>query len=74
MLRKKKKDFERNICNQSKVHSKAFWSHIQNDLKTRTRVSPLLQDKEDQINFQNSHPVSLTSIIDFAKAFDIGFY
>ena len=74
MLRKKKKDFERNICNQSKDHLKAFWSHIQNDLKTRTRVSPLLQDKEDQINFQNSHPVSLTSIIDFGKAFDIGFY
>ena len=47
MLRQEKKDFERKICNQSKENPKVFWSYIRSNLKTKTGVSPLLEDKDD---------------------------
>ena len=47
MLRQEKKDFERKICSQSNKNPKVFWSYVRSNLKTKTGVSPLLENKDD---------------------------
>ena len=44
MIRKSKREFERNIG----IPSKMFWSHVPSKLKTKTGVAPLLQDEKDE--------------------------
>ena len=48
MIRKAKREFERNIGIQSKRNTKIFWSHVRSKLKTKTGVTPLLQDEKDK--------------------------
>ena len=48
MIRKSKREFERNIGIQSKSNPKIFWSHVRSKLKTKTGVARLLQDKKDE--------------------------
>ena len=47
MLIQEKKYFERKIHNQLNENPIAFCSYIRSNLKTRTGVSPLLQEKDD---------------------------
>ena len=42
MIRKSKREFERNIGIQSKSNPKIFWSHVRSKLKTKTGVALLL--------------------------------
>ena len=46
-MRKAKKAYERGICYNSKNNPKAFWSHVRQQLKTKSGVAPLLADKND---------------------------
>ena len=48
MIRKSKREFERNIGIQSKCNPKIFWPHVRSKLKTNTGVAPLLQDEKDE--------------------------
>ena len=48
MIRKSKREFERNIGIQPKSNPKIFWSHVRSKLKTKTGVPPLLQDEKDE--------------------------
>ena len=48
MIRKSKREFERNIGIQPKNNPKIFWSHVRSKLKTKTGVPPLLQDEKDE--------------------------
>ena len=48
MIRKSKRDFERNIGIQSNSNPKIFWSYVRSKLKTKTGVVPLLQDEKDE--------------------------
>ena len=48
IMRKLKREFERNIGIQSKSNPKIFWSNVRSKLKTKTGVAPLLQDKKDE--------------------------
>ena len=42
MIRKSKREFERNIGIQSKSNPKIFWSHVRSKLKTKIGVALLL--------------------------------
>jgi hypothetical protein len=53
MMHQEKKDFERNICNQSKENPKAFWSYIRRNLKTKSGVSPLLANDKDPTSLKS---------------------
>ena len=46
-MRKAKRNYERNICINSKENPKAFWAHVRQKLKTKAGVAPLLADKRD---------------------------
>ena len=48
MIRKSKREFERNIGIQSKSNPKISCSHVRSKLKTKTSVAPLLQDEKDE--------------------------
>ena len=48
MIRKSKREFERNNGIRSKSNPKIFWSHVRSKLKTKTGVAPLLQDEKDE--------------------------
>ena len=48
MIRKSKREFERNIGIQSKSNPKISCSHVCSKLKTKTSVAPLLQDEKDE--------------------------
>ena len=48
MIRKSKREFERNIGIQSKCNPKIFWSHVRSKLTTKTGVAPLLQYEKDE--------------------------
>ena len=50
MIRKSKREFERNIGIQSKSNPKIFWSRVRSKFKTKTGVAPLLQDEKDEIS------------------------
>ena len=48
MIRKSKREFERNIGIQSKSNTKIYWSHVRNNLKNKNGVASLLQDEKDE--------------------------
>ena len=48
MIRKSKREFDKNVGIQSKSNRKIFWSHVRSKLKTKTGVTPLLQDEKDE--------------------------
>ena len=48
MIRKSKREFERNIVICSKSDPKIFWSHVHSKLKTKTGLTSLLQDEKDE--------------------------
>ena len=48
MIRKSKREFERNIGIQSKCNPKIFWPHVRSKLTTKTSVAPLLEDEKDE--------------------------
>ena len=47
LMRQAKKKFESDIANKSTSNPKAFWSHVRSKLKTRSGVSPLLKNDND---------------------------
>ena len=48
MIRKSKREFERNIGIQLKSKPKISCSHVRSKLKTKTSVAPLLQDEKNE--------------------------
>ena len=52
MIRKSKREFERNIGIQSQSNPKICWSHVRSKLKSNTNVAPLLQDVKDEISIK----------------------
>ena len=48
LLRKAKRNFEKDISDKSKTNPKAFWSYTRRKLKTKCGVSPLLSDPDDK--------------------------
>ena len=48
MIRKSKREFERNNGIQSKSNPKIFWSHVFSKLKTKTSVAHLSQSEKDE--------------------------
>ena len=48
LMRKAKRDFERNICSSPKVNPKRFWWYIRHKLKTKSGVAPLLENVNDR--------------------------
>ena len=47
MVQQAKKSYEKEICLKSKSSPKAFWSHVQQKLKTKSGVGPLLENNND---------------------------
>ena len=47
MMRRTKRNFERDISTCAKTNPKKFWSYIRRKLKTRAGIAPLLEDPED---------------------------
>ena len=52
MIRKSKREFERNIGIQWNSNPKIFWSYVPSKLKTKTGMVPLLQD--ERMNLQQN--------------------
>ena len=48
LIRKAKREFEKNIAHQSKSNPKAFWAHTRRKLKSKCGVAPLLEDINDK--------------------------
>ena len=48
MLRQAKKRYEKNLCSKAKINPKLFWAHIRRMLKTKSGVSPLLDNENDK--------------------------
>ena len=48
MIRKSKREFERNIGVQSKSSPKTFWSYVRSKIRTKTGGALLLQDEKDE--------------------------
>ena len=55
MIRQAKRRHERNIANNSKTNTKAYWSYVRKNLKTKIGVAPLLENVDDisSIKFDN---------------------
>ena len=70
IIRKSKRNFERNVGIQSKSNPKIFWSHVRSKLKTKTGVTPLLQDEKDEISTKFDDKVKANILL---KQFDIVF-
>ena len=47
LIRKSKRLFEKGIASRSKSNPKEFWKYVRNKLKTKSGVSPLLQNVKD---------------------------
>ena len=50
LLRKAKRNFERDISNNAKSSPKKFWSYVRRKLKTRARIAPLLENRTTPIH------------------------
>ena len=48
LLRQAKRKFESDVAAKSKTNPKAFWRHVNNKLKTKVGVSPLLEDDNNK--------------------------
>ena len=44
LIRQSKRSFEKGLSDRSKKNPKEFWKYVRNKLRTKTGVSPLLQD------------------------------
>ena len=47
LIRQSKRSFEKEIASGSKKNPKKFWKYVRNKLRTKSGVSPLLQDKKN---------------------------
>ena len=47
LIRQSKRSFEKAIASGSKKNPKRFWKYVRNKLRTKSGVSPLLQDKKN---------------------------
>ena len=47
LIRKSKRSFEKEIASESKRNPKRFWKYARSKLRTKSGVSPLLQDKKN---------------------------
>ena len=63
LLRKAKRNFERNVAENSKVNPKLFWSYARRKLKTKTGIAPLLEnkDKKDSLKFDDEEKANILS-------------
>ena len=52
LLRKAKRNFEKDISNNAKSQPKKFWSYVRRKLKTRAGIAPLLKDVDDPDSLQ----------------------
>ena len=52
LMRKAKRNFEKDIANNSKQNPKAFWSCIRSKLKTKAGVGPLLEKADDKTSIR----------------------
>ena len=52
LLRKAKRNFEKDTSNNAKSHPKKIWSYVRRKLKTRAGVAPLLKDVNDPDSLQ----------------------
>ena len=61
LLRKAKRNFEREIALQAKTNPKAFWSHTRRYLKTKNGVAPLLADPKnnDSMKFADTEKANI---------------
>ena len=48
LLRKAKRDFEKNIAAKVKNNPKSFWGHVRQRLKSKSGIAPLLKDPKDK--------------------------
>lgn len=48
LMRKAKRNFEKDIASKSDTHPKFFWSYVRSKLKTKTGVAPLLANPKDK--------------------------
>ena len=48
LIRQSKRAFEKELASGSKKRPKQFWKYVRNKLRTKSGVSPLLQDKKNQ--------------------------
>ena len=48
LLRKAKRNYEKDIASRSRTSPKVFWSHVRGKLKSKTGVAPLLSDDTDK--------------------------
>ena len=48
LMRKAKRDFEKNICQNPKNNPKKFWWYVRHKLKTKSGVAPLLENVKDR--------------------------
>ena len=60
-LTQAKKNYEQNICNQSKQNPKRFWRHVRSKMKTKVGIPPLLKspDDKDSIKFDNEEKAKI---------------
>ena len=48
LLRKAKREFEKNVASKVKQNPKSFWNHVRQKLKSKPGVAPLLQNPKDK--------------------------
>ena len=48
LIRQAKRRFEKKISSNVKFHPKKFWAYVRKKLKTKSGVSPLLENVNDQ--------------------------
>ena len=61
LMRKAKRDFEKNICKNPKENPKRFWWYVRHKLKTKSGVAPLLANVEDResMKFDDQHKANI---------------
>ena len=55
LLRQAKRRFEKELASKCKINPKAFWGHVRHKLKTRSGISPLLENVEDKTSLKFKH-------------------
>ena len=54
LIRKRKREFERNIAFKVKDNPKTFWNHVRQKLKSKSGIAPLLENPEDKTSARHS--------------------
>ena len=52
LIRQAKRRFEKELASKCKINPKAFWGHVRNKLKTRSGISPLLENVDDKTSMK----------------------